>query len=217
MRLCGACEPDPRRIRRAPPAERMKADIDDNELEPGRRYHLGAHHRLFHRPRPDPEEPPQVDAIRLGELRIEVVTEIDQRDCFAHRRRGGEGRENDRETSGCMTRNELDEPAACEAAAEEGIDGLECGRDEQGPLTHGGTAKQLGSAPHACRDRRIESLTQLPERRTLPRFYGRWRRNERGGWPARFEIEKLELPVETRSRSSHGESAYRLTLGGNEA
>src|SRR5688500_1051618 len=181
----------------------MEAGVDDHPLEAGRGDHLRAHHRLSHRSRAHPQQAPQIDAVRRGELGIEVIAEIDEGHCFAHGRGRSERGKNDRVAASRPSRYQLDELSTLQAAAEEGIEGLESRGDDRRAVAVENVAEQLRSAADFCGNGRVERGAQLPESRTLPRFYSGWRWDQGGGGAARLEIEELELPIERASGRNH--------------
>jgi hypothetical protein len=62
---------------------------------------------------------------------------------------------------------------------------------------------ELRAARDLARQGRIQPRPEPPYAFADPWFYRGWRRDEGGPGPARVEIEKLKLPVETSSGCSH--------------
>jgi hypothetical protein len=151
----------------------MESGIEDDELEAGRGDHLHRVHRILHLLRPDPEEPPEVDAVGLGDLRVEVITEVDEHRRFPGARRGGEGGEDDGEASGGTASGELDDLAARQPAAEERVERLEGGGEKLVAALLAERADQLRRAHDFGADGGFQTFAQAANVFPFARFYRR--------------------------------------------
>ncbi len=193
--------------------QRGEAGVEHDELEAADGEHLGRRGCLFHRLRPHPEEPAQVDAGRFAELRVEVIADVDERGRFADGRRCGEGSQDDGEaqTAACHLRH----LAAGQTAAEECVEGGKGGGEGLIAAPALQRADELRAAGESGHDRAFQAGPKLLDGLRRDRLYGRWIRDENWFRPVYLTIEELVLNGSKRSQSRHG--GRRDNVGGNGA
>jgi hypothetical protein len=138
----------------------MHTGIEDDQLKAGAHQHLRRCHRLLHRRRTDPEKTPEVDPCRRGQLRIEMIAEIDERCGFSHRRRRDEAGMDERESSRRATAGDLRHPAAGQTSFEKAVECVDRRRHELVPIVFLQRQDQFRSARDPRGNRRFQTLAE---------------------------------------------------------
>ena len=108
-----------------------KPELHRDEREPRREQHLRGGKRLLYAARTRPQDPLELDARFARRLRIEMPASIDERRRVSRGRRRRERGHDDREASGRSPPDELRQPAARKAAAEQPVDRIESRRQRR--------------------------------------------------------------------------------------
>lgn len=109
LRLRRAREPHPRGVGDEAAAARREPHVRNDQPEAGRKKHLRRCQRFFDAPRAHPEQTRQIYARLLCRLRVEVISQVDQRRVLSAQRRASERRKRDREAAARSVAHDLDE------------------------------------------------------------------------------------------------------------